>query len=498
MADKILKTRIKLLIRTYEEWIGDHKNDVLLKGEVGFCVIENKNQGNVQTAPTVLFKVGTYDGVNESTKNTFEQLKWASALAADVYDWAKKPEEEFLAYLADEVKKVELTNYYTKTKIDELLASNASVGNTYADGVAATAKSEAIAAAAEDATTKANAAKTAAETFAQGLNDALAARVKDLEDHKDDYIAYADQAEADAIATAAADATAKAGAAESAAKAHAEEKVNALANGAVNANTVAIGEEKTRAEAEESRLAGLIAGNATAINTEKGRAEAEEIRLAGLITALDNTLKAAIENEGEGLDSIKELATWIEEHGEAATEIVSGLNEEIAARQAGDKALGERIDDLTNTHNSDKQAILAAISEGDTATLNSAKSYAEEKANAAETAAKNHANDLNTAMAGRVDALEGNDHNHGNKDVLDGITATKISAWDGAEQNAKDYAKNYADSLAGNYATAAQGAKADTAIQSIVPGTGLKVTPNGTTMGIEIDDEVIFVFDCNF
>lgn len=31
-------------------------------------------------------------------------------------------------------------------------------------------------------------------------------------------------------------------------------------------------------------------------------------------------------------------------------------------------------------------------------------------------------------------------HTHGNKDVLDGITAAKVSAWDNAEKNAKDYA----------------------------------------------------------
>jgi hypothetical protein len=57
-------------------------------------------------------------------------------------------------------------------------------------------------------------------------------------------------------------------------------------------------------------------------------------------------------------------------------------------------------------------------------------------------------------------------HSHDNKAVIDGITAAKVSAWDSAEQNAK----NYADGLAGNYATAAQGAKADTAIQDIVLG----------------------------
>jgi hypothetical protein len=78
-------------------------------------------------------------------------------------------------------------------------------------------------------------------------------------------------------------------------------------------------------------------------------------------------------------------------------------------------------------------------------------------------------------------------HSHDNKAVIDGITAAKVSAWDSAEQNAKNYAdgiveqaKNdasnqnavvlaeaqaYADGLAGNYATKKQGERADTALQ---------------------------------
>lgn len=82
-------------------------------------------------------------------------------------------------------------------------------------------------------------------------------------------------------------------------------------------------------------------------------------------------------------------------------------------------------------------------------------------------------------------------HEHANKTVLDGITSDKVTAWDTSEQNAKEYA----DSLAGNYATAEQGKKADTALQSIstTKDGGLKVT--GTNQ-IDIDDSVTFVFNC--
>ena len=43
-------------------------------------------------------------------------------------------------------------------------------------------------------------------------------------------------------------------------------------------------------------------------------------------------------------------------------------------------------------------------------------------------------------MNTRVEALEAIDHDHENKEVLDGITAEKVAAWDVAEKNAKDYA----------------------------------------------------------
>lgn len=44
-----------------------------------------------------------------------------------------------------------------------------------------------------------------------------------------------------------------------------------------------------------------------------------------------------------------------------------------------------------------------------------------------------------TSNDARVDALEADTHTHGNKTVLDGITAEKVSAWDSAESNAKSY-----------------------------------------------------------
>ena len=57
-------------------------------------------------------------------------------------------------------------------------------------------------------------------------------------------------------------------------------------------------------------------------------------------------------------------------------------------------------------------------------------------------------------------------------DNLDTYSTTEINNLLTANSTAdQKYAKDYADSLASNYATAAQGAKADTAVQSVVTGT---------------------------
>lgn len=58
--------------------------------------------------------------------------------------------------------------------------------------------------------------------------------------------------------------------------------------------------------------------------------------------------------------------------------------------------------------------------------------------------------DLSADLLEKVNASAEGNHSHSNKDVLDGITAEKVAAWDAAEQNAKDYA----DGLADNYAEA--------------------------------------------
>ncbi len=82
MAEKIIKTRVKLLFKTFEEWQNIKDTFVPLKGEL--CIVDiPASTGEVVNEPAVLFKVG--DG-----ENTYAKLPYVSAKSADVYGWAKK------------------------------------------------------------------------------------------------------------------------------------------------------------------------------------------------------------------------------------------------------------------------------------------------------------------------------------------------------------------------------------------------------------------------
>ena len=82
MATKTFKTRILLKYDSYTNWVTN--NPVLKAGEVAIATIASGNtqQVNSVIAPQTLMKVG--DGVS-----AYNTLPFVSALAADVYDWAK-------------------------------------------------------------------------------------------------------------------------------------------------------------------------------------------------------------------------------------------------------------------------------------------------------------------------------------------------------------------------------------------------------------------------
>ena len=133
MATTTLNTKIKLRYDTLANWqdltvTGKGGNLVLLKGEVAFCEVPAATLANntidangastvngvtANNMPTIIFKVG--DGVH-----AFKDLNWGSALAADVYAWAKAANKP--GYTASEITIADADGNTETTNVEAALA----------------------------------------------------------------------------------------------------------------------------------------------------------------------------------------------------------------------------------------------------------------------------------------------------------------------------------------------------------------------------------------
>ena len=92
MAEKTLNTRILLKYDSYANWTKN--NPVLKAGEMAIATVANIEANKAtgfQNLPNVVLKVG--DGTSH-----YNDLKFVSALAADVYEWAKAASKPEYAY----------------------------------------------------------------------------------------------------------------------------------------------------------------------------------------------------------------------------------------------------------------------------------------------------------------------------------------------------------------------------------------------------------------
>ena len=178
MAEKMLNTRILLKYDSYANW--SSKNPVLRQGEVAIAyVAESHTQLEGKDQHPVMFKVGP---------GNFNDLPWASALAADVHAWAKKSEAEFKTWVKGIIEVTDI-DAYSKGQIDTMLATQKTNLEKYADD--AVAAEAAIARAAEkanedaikvlngDATTAGSVAKAVADAKSelQGVIDGVEDKV---------------------------------------------------------------------------------------------------------------------------------------------------------------------------------------------------------------------------------------------------------------------------------------------------------------------------------
>lgn len=223
-------------------------------------------------------------------------------------------------------------------------------------------------------------------------------------------------------------------------------------------------------EADKTELQGKIDEVGGKVTTLIGEDANKSVRaIAGEVIA-----EALIpEGAAESLDTLEEIAAWIQAHPDDASAMnaaIVALQNQLKGIDAGEGTVKKYVDDAIVALNMGQYALAADLTalagrmttaEGKITDLEG-KAHVHENADvlngitaakvsawdASEQNAKDHADSLNTAMNARVEALEAIDHTHGNAAVLDGITAEKVAAWDAAEQNAKDYADGKDASIA--------------------------------------------------
>lgn len=646
--EKILNTRIQLKYDTLANW--NASSFKLKAGELAIVTTGSMKDGSTHSNAQypVLFKVGTGD-------HTFAELPFASALAADVYAWAKADDvilsgKTIQFKNGDTVVKSIALNYITEAEANTLISTALTNYSTTAQMNAAIKVETDRADAAEKALGERidaivsgdNSVAKQIENAIAGLDaeksqtagaDGLALSITEVDGKitaisgsiaANTYDAYGAAAAAQSAAekTAAADATSKANTAESNAKTYAEQQAAAAKSGAEKTASDALAAARTQISAEidadvKALADGAVKDNADAIAeikngesgilaTAKKYTDDEIAELANGAVKANTDAIAAINKAdtgilaqakaytdevkdnllGEGIkdtfDTLVEIQNWIEGDGVDATELADAIAAEAKTRGEEDTKLQNQINALGITDGKVAKAAEADhAAKADSATsADSAKSLADSAkaevkavkvdnaahADSADVAAK--ASGLDDAGVAAVKAVKVDNATHadaaakvdnaltikiedGTEVVYDGsavksVDLTGLATKAYADQAEAD-AKAYADDLAGNYATAAQGAKADsavqkvtvlgkeltdggsvsadeaktalglksaayteasayataaqgakadTAVQTVVGDTGLKAAKSGTEVTIGFDPDVVFVFNC--
>lgn len=486
MAEKILNTRIQLKYDTWANWTDETQankgaNLVLKKGEIAFCEIPTGN-AEATTAPTVLFKVG--DGTS-----TFKALKWASALAADVYGWAKKVRGESTD--VDYIKTIKTKNEETgaETTTTSTITVQTAIDALYQ--AIETLSGDAGASIAELITiinkNKQDIADIVTEIGVASIGDEAATGL---------YAAI-EAAQAAAEVTAAADATSKANAAQAAAEATAAAALTAARaeiSAEIDADVTAL---ETALDARLDILEGInheTFATKAEMEAETEVREAAEAQVLADAQAYADEIKADLLGESDTLegtyDTLREIAGWISTHeGETVTNLTQAIADEEVARKAADDALAERIkayEDVKSTY-ATKSEVEAAQS--------AAAADATSKANAAEAAAKAHADSVAATAKSEAISTAAADATNKADAAKSGAEATASADATAKANAAEAAAKAYAETKA---TEAKEAAIADAASKYLTEITttengGLTVTNKNK---IDIDTTITFIFDC--
>jgi hypothetical protein len=525
--EKMLNTRIQLKYDSYSNWTSN--NPVLRAGEVAIAYLTTAGAikpGEGDTQHPILFKVGP---------GNFNSLPWASALAADVHDWAKKTESEFTTWVKSLVS-IEDIDAYSKGEVDSKLSANSTADQKYAKEYA------------DSLAKNYDAAGTA-----QGLIDSL-----DVTDTAitGQYVSAVSETDGKisvtrvdlptyALATGSANGTVAFNGADVAVKglgsaAYTDSKAYDAAGAADAVNTAL----------ENYKTSNNVAVEAAAAKGQKGIDDAA----AALAKANEKTTMAEVEAknyatkaEAEGYADAKDAA--IRAAQDAANAAQADIDAFFAAAETGDAALDtlKEIQDFLNSDSGTVQTLIddvagnkeaiADIIDGTTAVAkatNADKAADSDKLGGAVAAdylkkadapgygdilTQTNAATLYQPVGEYASAAQGAKadtavqpaalDNYYTKSAADAEFMNSQETSDAIDAKitglnlaatyepigAETRANAYADGLAKNYATAAQGAKADSALQEITTtaNNGLKVTNKNQ---IDIDTDVVFVFNC--
>ena len=524
----LLNTRIALRYDLFSNW--QNSEVILLAGEVAVAVPGDK-LADVATGVNehgasipCLMKVG--DGVHK-----FSELPWLSALAADVHSWAKKNETDFKAWLVSEAGPALATDAdldAVAQRVTTLEKSVTTLKETTVPGLAtrvgilegemdtaqddiSTLKTKvgdgegSLGAAIAGLTTRVGNAEKAITDHASEYSE-LASDVQEntaaitlLNNNKDTVgsVAYAVEQEAirakaaekangDAIAVLNGDANTTGSVAKAVKTAIDQEVIDRnsaiaglkteLNNGTIKAAQDKADSAYTLADAAKD----LADENKTKVDTLIGADTGKSAR----IIANEELAKQLIpENAGEALDTLQEIAAWIQSHpGDAAamneaiganTDAISDLAEDLGALDDRVEANETAIGNINAKIGTDAIAVsgqttiigainaIANVDAGNhAATLQSAKDYTDAEVKKATDA---HTSDLNALKSDVIGTpTEG-------KTIVEMIAAAEAAAKSHAESKAsaaESAAKSHAETKASAAESAAK-AYTDTEIGKV-------------------------------
>ena len=430
MANRTLNTRIKLRYASYAEW--QASTIKLLPGEVAVCYIDANNKEIKNTAPTVLFKVG--DG-----EHAFKDLQWASARAADVYDWAKaenRPEYSKADVGLANVRNVE---QYSKDEVDDLISGIRSdlqvdTNTTYEFDLSKTNEITIYSKEKGADRVKVGTFAVSFEELENSINDAIGGINSQISGINTKISGIEED-----ISTLNSN------------KANKSDVETALSGKVdVSAYNTKVGEINT-----------AIENVSQALEDYKTEADGLYMTQTEVDARIDKIITDAV--DGDTLTSLTALVQYINEHGGEAAEMaeaiealegkLSGIDGTVAkyvsdaidALKIGDYAKASDLADLATRVSTLEQKPAAGILASDIANWNSAQANAEATAKAYTDAEIVKVNSAASTLKDRVDTIEGDYLKQSDKEEVSGLVNTEKLRAEAAELALSNRVKNVED-----------------------------------------------------